>query len=288
MENKAIQIEPKAATEMQSWTNIYDRVPSQYRQYVSYPTTTMKECPSKAEINSKLTHACTTDSNELTDYSSIKLNFSEREELTSDSLAENWMHNSTTQRDIQLRYGTTILLNQLAIHQNIQDYTSNYVTKITGQSQYFEVLQLDRGILRVRPLYGNQTNMMRTCTVAVTAMGKTTYIYLSQDANPLGNKRSIVIINGSIASKTIQINDDTVVLNPKDVWTKSYYDTTPIDVITQTNLEFRMIHSEGDSKNNNSQWIFPDENLNAQAGNYLLTVSQTHKLYLVSVFYITQ
>lgn len=121
MENKAIQIEPKAAVEMQTWTNIYDRVPSQY---------------------------------------------------------------STTQRDIQLRYGTTILLNQFAIHQNIQDYTSNYVTKITGQSQYFEVLQLGRGILRVRPLYGNQTNMMRTCTVAVTAMGKTTYIYLSQDANP--------------------------------------------------------------------------------------------------------
>lgn len=172
MENKAIQIEPKAATEMQSWTNIYDRVPSQYRQYVSYPTTTMKECPSKAEINSKLTHACTTDSNELADYSSITLNFSEREELTTDSLAENWMHNSTT------------LLNQFAIHQNIQDYTSNYVTKITGQSQYFEVLQLGRGILRVRPLYNNQTNMMRTCTVAVTAMGKTTYIYLSQDANP--------------------------------------------------------------------------------------------------------
>lgn len=174
MENKAIQIEPKAATEMQSWTNIYDRVPSQYRQYVSYPTTTMKECPSKAEINSKLTHACTTDSNELADYSSIMLNFSEREELTADSLAENWMHNSTTQRDIH----------QFAIHQNIQDYTSNYVTKITGQSQYFEVLQLDRGILRVRPLYNNQTNMMRTCTVAVTAMGKTAYIYLSQNANP--------------------------------------------------------------------------------------------------------
>lgn len=178
MENKAIQIEPKAATEMQSWTNIYDRVPSQYRQYVSYPTTTMKECPSKAEINSKLTHACTTDSNELADYSSITLNFSERDELTSDSLTENWVHNSTTQRDIQLRYGTTILLNQFAIHQNIQNYTSRYITKVTGQSQYF------MGIIRVRPLFGNQTNMMRTCTVAVTAMGKTTYIYLSQDANP--------------------------------------------------------------------------------------------------------
>lgn len=105
---------------------------------------------------------------------------------------------------------------------------------------------------------------------------------------PSGNKRCIVIINGSIASKTIQINDDTVVLNPKDVWTKSYYDTTPIDVITQTNLEFRMIHSEGNSKNNVSQWFFPDEHLDAQAGNYLLTVSQTHELYLVSVFYITQ
>lgn len=184
MENKAIQIEPKAATEMQSWTNIYDRVPSQYKQYVSYPTTTMQECPSKAEINDKLTHACTTDSNELADYSSITLNFSEREGLTSDQLAENWTYNSTTQRDIQLKYYTTILLNQFAIHQNIQDYTSKYVTKITGQSQYFEVLQLDRGILRVRPLYDNQTNTMRTCTVAVTAMGETIYIYLSQDANP--------------------------------------------------------------------------------------------------------
>lgn len=184
MEDKTIQIEPKAAVEMQTWTNIYDRVPSQYKQYVSYPTTTMQECPSKADINSKLTYACTTDSKELADYSSITLNFSEREELTSDSLAENWLYNRKEQRDIQLRYGTTILLNQFAIHQNIQDYTSNYVTKITGQSQYFEVLQLDRGILRVRPLYANKTNMMRTCTVAVTAMGKTTYIYLSQDANP--------------------------------------------------------------------------------------------------------
>lgn len=105
---------------------------------------------------------------------------------------------------------------------------------------------------------------------------------------PLGNKRCIVIINGSIASKTIQINDDTVVLNPKDVWTKSYYDTIPINIITQTNLEFRMIHSEGNSKDNNSQWVFPDEHLNAQAGNYLLIVSQTQELFLVSVFYITQ
>lgn len=179
MEDKTIQIEPKAAVEMQTWTNIYDRVPSQYKQYVSYPTTTMQECPSKADINSKLTHACATDSKELADYSSITLNFSEREELTSDSLAENWLHNRQEQRDIQLRYGTTILLNQFAIHQNIQDYTSGYTTKVTGQSKYFEILQLDRGILRVKPLYSNQTNMMRTCTLAVTAMGKTTYIYIS-------------------------------------------------------------------------------------------------------------
>lgn len=188
MEDKTIQIEPKAAVKMQTWTNIYDRVPSQYKQYVSYPTTTMQECPSKAEINDKLTHACTTDSNELADYSSIKLNFSERDELTSDSLAENWAHNSTTQRDIQLRYGTTILLNQFAIHQNIQNYTASYTTKVTGQSKYFEVLKLDMGILRVKPLFVNQTNMMRTCTVAVTAMGKTTYIYLSQNANPYSNR----------------------------------------------------------------------------------------------------
>lgn len=182
MVDKDTLVEPKSSTEMQSWLNIYGRIPTKYLQYVSVPVT--NECPSRSEINSKLTHACTTDSNELADYNSITLNFSDRELLTSDSLAENWLHNNTTQRDIQLRYGTTIVLNQFAIHQNIQDYTSNYVTKITGQSQYFEVLQLDRGILRVRPLYNNQTNMRRTCTVAVTAMGKTTYIYLSQDANP--------------------------------------------------------------------------------------------------------
>lgn len=98
----------------------------------------------------------------------------------------------------------------------------------------------------------------------------------------------VLYSHGSVASKTIQINDDTVVLNPKDVWTKSYSDTTPIDVITQTNLEFRIIHSESSPGNNDSQWIFPDEHLDAQAGNYLLTVSQTYKLYLVSVFYIVQ
>ena len=49
-----------------------------------------------------------------------------------------------------------------------------------------------------------------------------------------------------------------------------------------------MIHSEGSPENNYSQWILPDEHLYAQAGNYLLTVSQTYKLYLVSVFYIVQ
>lgn len=183
MEDKTIQIEPKAATEMQSWTNIYDRVPSQYKQYVSYPTTAMNECPSKSEIRDKFPES-TTSSNELADYSSITLNFSERDMLTSDSLAENWQYNSTTQRDIQLKYGTTILLNQFAIHQNIQNYTSGYATKVRGQSQYFEILKLDMGIIRVKPLYNNQTNTMRTCTLAVTAMGKTTYIYLSQDANP--------------------------------------------------------------------------------------------------------
>lgn len=175
-------VEPKSSTEMQSWLNIYGRIPTKYLQYVSVPFT--NECPSRSEINSKLTHACTTDSNELADYNSITLNFSDREQLTSDSLAENWSHNSTTQRDIQLRYGTTYLLNQFAIGENIEDYTGSYTTKVTGQTQFFEVLRLDRGILRVKPLFNNSTNMMRTVTIAVTAMGNTTYIYLSQDANP--------------------------------------------------------------------------------------------------------
>lgn len=174
-------VEPKSSTEMQSWLNIYGRIPTKYLQYVSVPVT--NECPSRSEINSKLTHACTTDSNELADYNSITLNFSEREKLTSDSLAENWVHNSTTQRYIQLRHGTTYLLNQFAIGDNIEDYTGSYVTKVTGQTQFFEVLRLDRGILSVRPLSNNSTNMMRTATIAVTAMGETIYIHLSQDAN---------------------------------------------------------------------------------------------------------
>lgn len=49
-----------------------------------------------------------------------------------------------------------------------------------------------------------------------------------------------------------------------------------------------MICSEGDPENNNSYWVFPDKHLNVQAGKYLLAVPQTYKLYLVSVFYITQ
>lgn len=182
MVDKDTLVEPKSSTEMQSWLNIYGRIPTKYLQYVSVPIT--NECPSRSEINSKLTHACTTDSNELADQASITLNFSERPILTADSLAENWQHNGTAQRDIQLRYGTTYLLNKFFIGENVQDYTNNYAIKVTGETQFFEVLRLDRGILRVRPLSNNQTNMERTATVAVTAMGKTIYIYLSQDANP--------------------------------------------------------------------------------------------------------
>lgn len=185
MENKTIDIEPRAAVEMQTWTNIYDRVPSQYKQYVSYPTTAMNEHPSKSEIRDKFPES-TTSSNELADYSSITLNFSERQKLSSDSLAENWLYNRTEQRDIQLRYGSIILCNDRVIHQNINDYTSDYAYKKSGQNQnLFEVLALDKGLLRVRPLSSNGTNMMKTCTVAVTAMGYTTYIYLSQNASPL-------------------------------------------------------------------------------------------------------
>lgn len=168
--------------EMQSWVEIYKRIPTKYIQYLSVPYS--KECPTRAEINSKLTHACTTNSNELADQASITLNFSERQILTSDPLTENWQHNSTTQRDIQLRYGKKYLLNQFSISEDIQDYTNNYVTKVTGQTQFFEVLMLDRGVLRVRPLGSNLTNMTRAATITVTAMGETTYIHLSQDANP--------------------------------------------------------------------------------------------------------
>lgn len=167
--------------EMQSWVEIYNRIPTEYIQYLSVPHS--NECPTRAEINSKLTHACTTNSNELADQASITLNFSERPILTSDSLAEHWQYNSTTQRDIQLRYGTTYLLNKFSIGENVQDYTNSYAIKVTGQTQFFEVLMLDRGILRVKPLSNNKTNMMRTATIAVTAMGETTYIYLSQDAD---------------------------------------------------------------------------------------------------------
>lgn len=176
-------VEPKSSTEMQSWLNIFGRIPTKYLQYVSVPIT--NECPPRSEINSKLTHACTTNSNELADYNSITLNFSDREELTSDSLAVNWMYDSTTQRDIQLRYGTTYLLNQFAIGKNIEDYTGSYTAKVTGQIEFFEVLRLDRGVLRVRPLARNLINTPRTATIAVTAMGKTIYIYLSQNAKPM-------------------------------------------------------------------------------------------------------
>lgn len=194
-------VEPKSSTEMQSWLNIYGRIPTKYLQYVSVPVT--NECPSRSEINSKLTHACTTDSNELADYNSITLNFSDREELTSDSLAENWMYDSTTQRDIQLRYGTTYLLNQFAIGENIEDYTGSYTTKVTGQTDLFEVLRLDRGVLRVMPLNSNLTNMTRAATIAVTAMGKTTYIYIYHKTLALDNVKVSEIDNDA---KTFGMN----------------------------------------------------------------------------------
>ena len=175
--------------EMQSWVEIYNRIPTKYIQYLSVPHS--NECPTRAEINSKLTHACTTDSNELADYNSITLNFSERPTLTSDSLGERWQYDSTTQRDIQLRYGKTYLLNKSFIGKDVQDYTGDYVTKVTGQTQSFEVLRLDRGVLRVRPLGGNLTNMTRAATIAVTAMGVTTYIYLTQGVNPFQHESTL-------------------------------------------------------------------------------------------------
>lgn len=49
-----------------------------------------------------------------------------------------------------------------------------------------------------------------------------------------------------------------------------------------------MILAEDNSETNNSYWFFPDKHLDAQAGNYLLTVPQTQGPCLVSVFYITQ
>lgn len=172
--------------EMQSWVEIYNRIPTKYIQYLSVPHS--NECPTRAEINRKLTHACTTNSNELADQASITLKFSEKPILTSDSLAENWQYSSTAQRDIQLKYGTTYLLNKFSIGENVQDYTYNYTTKVTGQDNFFEVLELDRGILRIRPVITNQSNVMRMATIEVTAMGETTYIYLSQSARSQGTK----------------------------------------------------------------------------------------------------
>lgn len=49
-----------------------------------------------------------------------------------------------------------------------------------------------------------------------------------------------------------------------------------------------MFHSEHDYENNKSQWVFPGNPLDEQAGRYILAVPQTHKVYVVSVFYITQ
>lgn len=100
-------------------------------------------------------------------------------------------------------------------------------------------------------------------------------------------RRVIIIINGSDNYKSIQVNNELVTFNSKGVWAKYYSSTTPIEITTNTYLEFRLAHSETDY-NNNDQWIFPDQHLNAQAGEQLLTISQTYDLFVISVFYITQ
>ena len=104
----------------------------------------------------------------------------------------------------------------------------------------------------------------------------------------LGNKRRIVIINGRIVCKSIEINDDRVVVNGKDVWRKCYYESSGIDVIRERNLELRMIDWEGVGKKNNWEWIFGDKNLNGEGGKYLVSVGERDKVYVVWVFYIRE
>lgn len=51
---------------------------------------------------------------------------------------------------------------------------------------------------------------MRTCTLAVTAMGKTTYIYLSQGANPFQHESTL---STYVRQRTTRTNIFTITLD---------------------------------------------------------------------------
>lgn len=54
---------------------------------------------------------------------------------------------------------------------------------------------------------------------------------------PTDAKEIVYIINGSDSSKTIQINEEIITLNTKDVWIKAYNSYQPIEIIAKTRLE---------------------------------------------------
>lgn len=71
MENKAIQIEPKATIEMITWNEFDNAIPVQHP--FDIPLT--NECPTKKEINSIIEGTCNVSSNELVGRSELTLDF---------------------------------------------------------------------------------------------------------------------------------------------------------------------------------------------------------------------
>lgn len=175
MENKAVQIEPKAAVEMITWNEFDDAIPVQHP--FDIPLT--NECPTKKEINSIIDGTCNVSSNELVGRSELTFNVREDELLTASPYILSWAYNDIIQRDSQLVKQQRTFLNGTQVNTYMSNYTGYFIHTISGDLNTFEILNSGKGILRIRPLKVNNTGNNINTRITVDVNGTYCTIYLT-------------------------------------------------------------------------------------------------------------
>lgn len=175
MENKAIQIEPKAAIEMITWNEFDNAIPVQHP--FDIPLT--NECPTKKEINSIIDGTCNVSSNELVGRSELTFNVREDELLTASPQILSWGYNDIKQRESQLIKQQRTFLNGEHTNTYTFNYTGQFIHTISGDLNTFEILNSGKGILRIRPLKVNNTGNNINTRIKVDVNGVYCIIYLT-------------------------------------------------------------------------------------------------------------
>lgn len=175
MENKAIQIEPKAAIEMITWNEFDNAIPVQHP--FDIPLT--NEYPTKKEINSIIDGTCNVSSNELVGRSELTFNVRENELLTASPQTLSWGYNDIKQQKSQLIKQQRTFLNGEHTNTYTFNYTGQCILTISGDLNTFEILDSGKGILQIRPLRVNNTGNNINTRIKVDVNGVYCIIYLT-------------------------------------------------------------------------------------------------------------